>query len=480
MNGGATLEEMFEEAPADVREYVFGDQTHLEASNLDVIVWKRTKEFALTTLVRISEALIRECSPLEKVTSTWSPSNAVCLRASRGPTGGASASASRASTSPSRKVRKLFAPNALPEQPIGLTGKIELLCSSANPAAHGLAGRLSERLQTAQSEGKVLHKNATSLVVSMFPMSIDLLLRRMDEAASAGSRLCLLLFLNKETFALNEQGDVVAQHVRVARALHLSILLVHDEESCAFETCMAMTPDDLVTSGLYMKQIAIPLGEHPLERIASEAMMLHAMQKFPHPNSRSARGSIGEFELGSLFGRASLVPASLRDSDQAQDSDLRRSASRGARLNRRLSSISMRRLSNASHAARLQQLTMAPPNVLAHHAHVARLAENRRRRASTLGKLTAVRQSSSSGHLLMPMRASSTEGYPESRGPSFVVADAPAPAPASAADDDRRRSSSAVAAEPLPPPISAIPQLHIVQPTLSAPPPPDDSSLLSA
>ena len=188
----------------------------------------------------------------------------------------------------------------------------------------------------------------------------------------------------------------------------------------------------------------------------------------------------GGADSNSLFGRTSLVPASLRDSDQAQDSDLRRSASRGARLNRRLSSISMRRLSNASHAARLQQLTMAPPNVLAHHAHVARLAENRRRRASTLGKLTAVRQSSSSGHLLMPMRASSTEGYPESRGPSFVVADAPAPAPASAADDDRRRSSSAVAAEPLPPPISAIPQLHIVQPTLSAPPPPDDSSLLSA
>ena len=211
--------------------------------------------------------------------------------------------------------------------------------------------------------------------------------------------------------------------------------------------------------------------------------MLHAMQKFASPSARSARGSIGEFELSSIFGRASLAPVSRRDSEESRDQELRRSASRGARLNRRLSSISMRRLSNASHAARLQQLTMALPNASAHHAHVARLAENRRRRNSTLGKLTAVHRSSSAGHLLggggMPMRDSAST---ESRGPSLAVAGGPASAPA-CAHDDRRRSSAAVAAEPLPPPIPAIRQLHVMPPngntTPSAQPVPDES-LLSA
>ena len=201
-NGGASLPELFSECPDDLREYVFGDATQLPSgpqSDLDVIVWNRSKEFHLVSLIRIAEALLNACSlpvaiepPLTRLTAH-------------------SPSLKRQPSALHRKPRTLYSPSALAEQPLALSGQLEVMISSANPAAHDLANSLSVSFQAAKAEGKAIHKDA-ALVVSLFPPSIDMLLRHIDASAHKGVRICMLLLLDKHTFALNEQGDSVAQH----------------------------------------------------------------------------------------------------------------------------------------------------------------------------------------------------------------------------------------------------------------------------
>ena len=198
-----------------------------------------------------------------------------------------------------------------------------------------------------------------------------------------------------------KQADLLSQHVRVARAAGVPIVLVHDEASCDFETIIEMTPDDLVTGGLFQKQVAVPRGEHRLERAASRVLLLRALHKLPTP-SRARRSSsvvsvgVGStdgssFDLASLFGAG---PGAATGSQQQTGGEHGgRQRSRGGSLasvakRRSLGSLnaSPRRLSNAQHAANLQALTMVPPPAAAHHAHVLQLA-NRRRRLSAFGKL---------------------------------------------------------------------------------------------
>ena len=378
LHGGGGLQELFDECPKELREYVFGNANSIP-SGIDVIAFHRLKDFSLASLTRIAEVLYREC-------------NAEKLRVS--PVRAAKA------------ARSIYLPSAIAEQPILLSGNVDVLVSSAHPQALTAAKALATTFATAQAEGRA-PKDA-ALAVSVFPPSIDILLRRIENATALHSRLCLLLLLDKETFAINEKGETLAQHVRVARAAGVPILLVHDEQACEFDTCIAMTPDDLVTSGLYAKQIAVALGQHPLECVASHVLMIRQIHKFPIPGKRG----IGEFDLGSIFGSAASRRSSTSSGGGGGGSaphgevpvrtmrraDSQKGSLRGSVVGRRLSALgslgsSQRRLSNSSHIAKLQQLSMAPPSSSAHHAHVQRLAD-RRRRVSVMSKLVVARRSS--------------------------------------------------------------------------------------
>lgn len=207
----------------------------------------------------------------------------------------------------------------------------------------------------------------------------------------------MLLLLDSATFALNDEGDRLAQHVRIARASHLPVLLVHDDASCEFDTCIEMTPDDLVTGGLYRHHVAVPLGTHPLERCISHELLLRQMHKLAPP--RQPHRLVGvEFDLSALFGFgrgarsgsfcvSSPRRGSLKASEEA-------SGARGARSVFHSSARSVfhspRRISNARHVLQLEELGTALVDSSAvdqSHAHVLRLAQRGRRRSSMLSRL---------------------------------------------------------------------------------------------
>lgn len=415
--GGAPLVDLFDACPTELREYVFGDTT-INSSTCDVITWKRVKEFHLAALTRITEALLRENALAEQDRERSTTilrgghhgnhnhnhncrESRVATAADAAFAGTRSLLSRMTSRAPdnSRPQVRVHLPSAATEQPVPLHGHVELLISAANPSAHAVAHELVATFASAQEALRA--SKAASVSASVFPATIDQLLRRTDAAIANGSRMVLLLLLDRDTFALNsERADILAQHVRVARAAHLPVLLVHDEASCDFDTCIEMTPDDLVTSGLYQRQVAIPLGEHELEKAASHVLAFRALQKLA-PLNRTRRtsslsmGNVREFDIGSLFGMRSNSRAN-RSIDLGDVQSGRRKGShdkRGSCRQKRISLESLAhgmagfgRLSNAAHVARLQELGMAP---ISNEVVRAAALANRRRRVSALGKLTA-------------------------------------------------------------------------------------------
>ena len=298
-HGGSTLEDLIADCPEELRPYVFGQSSDEEEAEdgvppkREVIVWNRVKELHVCTLTRIAEALVRECAKVDS---------------------GDKAATRRRGAADASNVR-LFVPGTLSEQPIGLSGNVEILTSISNNAAHNLGRELTYRFGDAQTNGRA--SKTASLTMSSFPQAIDVLLRKIDRAMSTGTRLCMLLVLDKKTFALNEQGDYLAQQVRIARGAHLPIMLVHDADSCDFDTCIEMTPDDLVTGGLYMKQIAIPLGGHALEQDLSHMLMLRHLQKLAPPGKAGHGGHLA-LDLHSLFGLIHHRSSTRRSSESSE------------------------------------------------------------------------------------------------------------------------------------------------------------------
>ena len=225
------------------------------------------------------------------------------------------------------------------------------------------------------------------LTVLPFPRQLKTLLERVSQAMATGERLAMLLLLDHDTFALNHQGDTMAAHVRVALAAHVPMMLAYDSSSCDFDTCIEMTPDDLVTGGLYQKHVAIPLGEHPLERAASSTIMLRHLQKravSPAGSPRRLAGfraSIFELEpITVLFGarrRSSINP--IREHAARDSSALGPSTDLvGREESCRTREVRATRAANdLQHIVGLESMAEA-----SYHSHVLRLAKRRRLRRS--------------------------------------------------------------------------------------------------
>ena len=90
-----------------------------------------------------------------------------------------------------------------------------------------------------------------------------------------GAPTHFVLYLNFNTFA-DEDGEGLAEQVRLARASKLPIVMPHendpDKGGCQFERFFATTPPDLIRDGLY-KKLAFPCFPGKIDRLGSLAMV---------------------------------------------------------------------------------------------------------------------------------------------------------------------------------------------------------------
>ena len=264
MHGGVALSDLFDACPLDLRKYVFGARDRI-SETCDVIRWQRLADFHVASLTRIAEALLRECRaaaaaaesgpPLGGRLSSGGGEGCVATTSSCGPRGllqrmgprVLEREGSRARLDPDGAGgpirRQLYLPSATSEQPAALSGHVEALVSSANGAALEVANDLAEALHTAPAAsptaagsfrksrlpggGSQPHSGGccssgggggggtsgstsggapgAALAVTIFPATIDALLQRIDRAVTSGSRVFMLLLLDKTTFALGSE-----------------------------------------------------------------------------------------------------------------------------------------------------------------------------------------------------------------------------------------------------------------------------------
>jgi len=140
---------------------------------------------------------------------------------------------------------------------VPLTKSTLLLTSKENLGAHRI-GEILLAKYTSQSEafGKANAKAHLTFSQISTDRELESLLKA---AAKTGQVVSMLLLLDRATFAVDcERGLRLGEQLRIARMWGIHLLLMHDEDSCEFETVMLATPDDLVMQGIY-KHIAITL-----------------------------------------------------------------------------------------------------------------------------------------------------------------------------------------------------------------------------
>jgi hypothetical protein len=259
-NGGAPLEQIMSECPAELHGPVFGTGVRPQ----EVVTWHRTKEFQLVSLLRISAALLssshvvmhQQVRTQLSETSKLKKPRATVASAAASPLAEESSSyrrwfgrprpLSRSTTPAPIGSLSIFHPGAITERPLSLAASpleggteprrpsmlsggnrassTTIITSSANEGADELAARLKNRVEAAI----ITHgaENASTSHTTLAAVAAARIRAKAFESESELSSLlklsklrdeslCMLLLLNEASFAPNcADGDALADHVR--------------------------------------------------------------------------------------------------------------------------------------------------------------------------------------------------------------------------------------------------------------------------
>jgi hypothetical protein len=309
--GGAPLDQLKGECPADVREALFSP-----ASLTGVLPWLRKPAFQDETLLAIAEAVIaynRKAIPDAdhlRIAPLGSPRGSHRL-ARTGGTGGV-----EMPTPPARLTKRFsniggrrrkaawphgYVPAQLTALEFVFTKPLLIYVSEDNRGAEDLVRKLQQfvredsKLDVAtfppfrQASAKRLgyyfvRRNRLSSRASN-PNSLEIAAKRYSHdstgakrrgsnpgalalmaPSAAGERVCALIYLTPGCFE-GEAGLRLLALVRELLASQESIILVHAVESCDFSQVMESCPDDLITAGLF-RDIAVELRSGRHERVS--------------------------------------------------------------------------------------------------------------------------------------------------------------------------------------------------------------------
>ena len=217
LKGGERLEVMKNECPAELRQFVFGDDS--VGGLREIIQWHRVTPFQISALLRIASSVIQ-------------PSLDTSVHLSR------DASTPRPRHSAGTKNQALYLASACTEEKPFLPEGLVVYVSPNNP---GAMARMKELISSDSAVS--ITSEASSLRNTAF--------------SKKATHMCL--YLNASTFIAVDgdphAGENLAAEVTSARASGIPMVLLHENDltrgGCAFERFFYSTPDPLIDAGLY-------------------------------------------------------------------------------------------------------------------------------------------------------------------------------------------------------------------------------------
>ena len=275
------------------REDIFWQGKGDDRVGRPIIPWQRISEFQMTVLTSIAGSVLHACPAYRRLD----------------------------------EPPAVYVPGSITARKLCFQSRVELYVSSHNPGAGEMAEELSRYCQQKMSApdmggltirlGKTHEAAQDDLYIAEHSTSRDIsesmtagtfharttfgrkptshLLHQARAKLGPAQNLIaesdgteathMLLYLNKHTF-LDEDGQLLADELRLARS-RMPIVLVHEVDSerggCTFEYLFQITPEHLVSGGLY-KKIAIACQAAPL-RDVSLALVAKAIGAVPAPSN---------------------------------------------------------------------------------------------------------------------------------------------------------------------------------------------------
>jgi hypothetical protein len=283
-HGGAELEAIISECPEGLRGRIF-------RTGREIICWRRTRDLQMCSLRLIAESLLSNTSSVRGLVESSSVTSVSPLTPAKDPLTGSTMTAPTSSSGPPQAV-SLYLPGSITRHPLQLTKPVRLLTSKQNTGAKRLGETLLAKHEAHARLVGISHRDACLSLASV--AAERELESSLKVAARTGQHVCMLLLLDRETFSVEREESVaLANQVRLSRSWGVHLLLMHDEESCEFETIMLSTPDDLVMQGVY-KHIAVPLcrrsaAEQEVSLLLAFKDLHQNVRHPPKPPSATAR-----------------------------------------------------------------------------------------------------------------------------------------------------------------------------------------------
>ena len=240
--GGAPLEKLKSECPTGkVVRFVFWPEDRPR----HVIAWQRVTAFQLVSLKLIVKGMLASCP--EYINK--------------------------------QHVPYIYMPNELPRLRLCFRSRVKLYASEYSHGAIGMARVLQTglkgRIDVVTGALKLRANSRRTKILSRASLG---------ESSTKDGVTHFLLYLTSRVFA-GDEGNLLAAQVRDARSVGMPIVLVHENDpaslGCPFSHFFSVTPQDLVSSGLY-RDVAIASfpGPYRPTSLAIAAMKLGAVKSW--------------------------------------------------------------------------------------------------------------------------------------------------------------------------------------------------------